>query len=380
LDVSLETKPLKRPTALRLFSEDRTSISRLEEYAQCPFKHFVRYGLSPVERREFAFMADEKGTFFHDALMGYVRLAVKDEAWPQVEKEHSDRLMDQVLEHLVKAWQDGPLSENRAAQALAERYTQIVKRAAWMITRHAQQSQFRTMGTEVVFGQEGGLPPIILELPNGEKAALRGKIDRIDRFDGDDGIYLRVVDYKSGLNRLEPDKLWYGLQLQLMLYLKAALGFKEGVMPSGAFYFAVRDPLVTTDEDIREEAEKEIAKELKLRGVVLSDVKIVRAMDGEEGFSLGSVLKKNGEPVKGAAVLSMEQMRNLMEHAHQTARELWGKITCGVIDVNPAATRQWQACEYCTYKGVCRFDEKLHGDRVNHLPAVTLEELKERLT
>lgn len=379
-NASLEAKPLQQRTALELFSEDRTSISRLEEYAQCPFKHFVRYGLGPVERRDFAFHADEKGTFFHDALMGYVRRAIQDEQWPQVKRERSDEIMDQVLKLLVTAWEDGPLGENRAARSLAQRYTQIVKRAAWMITQHAAQSQFRTMGTEVVFGQAGGLPPIVLTLSNGEKAALQGKIDRIDRYDGDDGVYLRVVDYKSSTHRLEPDKLWYGLQLQLVLYLKAALGFSEEMQPSGAFYFTVKDPLVTTDEDIREAAEKEIARELKLRGVVLSDVKIVRAMDGEDGFSLGTVLKKNGEPAKGAAVLSMTQMRNLMDHAHETARQLWEKITDGRINVSPAATHQWRACEYCSYKGVCRFDEKLHGDCVNHLPPMTLEELQERLT
>ena len=255
----------------------------------------------------------------------------------------------------------------------------IVKRAAWMVTRHAQQSQFRTLGTEVTFGMEGGLPPIVLTLPNGEKAALRGVIDRIDRYEGDEGVYLRVVDYKSSVHRLEPDKLWYGLQLQLVLYLKAALGVQEGTLPSGAFYFAVKDPLVSTPQDIQEAAEKEIAKELKLRGVVLSDVKIVRAMDGEEGLALGAVLKKNGEPAKGAAVLSLEQMKNLMDHAHKTAQSLWEQITQGHIQAYPAATRQWQACEHCQYRGICRFDEKLPGASLNHLDPVSLEELQERL-
>lgn len=380
LNVSLDATPLSKPTALELFAENRTSISRLEEYAQCPFKHFVHYGLSPMQRREFAFQADERGSFFHHALMSYVRLAVEDENWPQVDRAYSDQMMEQVLPQWTKAWEEGPLSENRAAKALAKRCVEIVKRAAWMVTRHAQQSRFRTLGTEVTFGMEGGLPPIVLTLPSGEKAALRGVIDRIDRYEDDEGVYLRVVDYKSSVHRLEPDKLWYGLQLQLILYLKAALGMGEGSLPCGAFYFTVKDPLVKTDQDIQETAEKEIARELKLRGVVLSDVKIVRAMDGEEGLSLGAVLKKNGEPAKGAAVLSMEEMKRLMDHAHETAQALWEKISQGRIEVRPAATRQWQACEQCEYQSVCRFDERLHGSSVHHLDPITLEEMQQRLT
>lgn len=379
LSARVEASPLEAATAQRLFIQERTSISRLEEFAQCPFKHFVSYGLSPVSRREYAFMPDERGSFFHQALMAYVRKAALDEAWPQVDRAGSDALMEAVLPPLTAPWGQGPLGENRAAQALSRRYVQIVKRAAWMVTRHAQNSSFRTLGTEVAFGMEGGLPPIILNLPDGRRAALRGIIDRIDRYEGDEGVYLRVVDYKSSVHQLEPVKLWYGLQLQLILYLKAALRLQPGGLPSGAFYFTVKDPLVTTSEDLKEAAEREIAKELKLKGVVLADVRIVRAMDGEEGLSLGAVLKKNGEPQKGAAVLSLTQMTALMNHAQQTAQALWGQIGQGRIDIRPAVIRQWQACQQCGYRGICRFDQRLPGAQANELAPMDLEELQKRL-
>lgn len=379
LQIREENEPIDPRTAWQLFGQDRTSISRLETYAQCPFKHYVNYGLSPQPRREYAFLPDEKGTFFHQALMAYVRRAAQEPKWPEITREVSDALMDEVLPPMTSAWEEGPLGDNRAARNLGEQCIRIVKRAAWMVVTHAKVSQFRTLGTEIVFGMEGGLPPVILELPDGRKAALRGVIDRVDYFENDEGTYLRVVDYKSSVHHLEPEKMWNGLQLQLILYLKAALAVQDQAKPSGAFYFTVKDPLVETAQDIKEAAEKEIARELKLRGVVLKDVKIVHAMDGDTGLSLGTVLKKNGEPYKGAAVFSLEQMQKLMAHAQKTAQDLWQQVNEGQIQAAPAALGNWQACDQCDYRGICRFDPRLPGCLPRKIPPMDLEQMQNKL-
>ena len=154
-------------------------------------------------------------------------------------------------------------------------------RAAWMFTHHAQHSRFRTVGEEVVFGEEDGLPPVVLTLHDGRKIALRGKIDRIDRWVGDEGVYLLVSDYKRSHRDIDPTRLWYGLQLQLLLYLQAACEGLDG-NPAGAFYFTIQDPMGDT-ADVKESAEKAIAKKLHLKGIVLADVDVVEALDSNPG-------------------------------------------------------------------------------------------------
>jgi len=381
LDTRVEQGRLSPAQTRRLFGGEEFSISRLEEFAACPYQHFVDYGLRPVKRREFVFEADEKGNFFHAALQRYASLAAAHPQWPQISEEEADGLMTSALEPLTKEWAGGPLTEDAMGRQLGRSYIRTIRRAAWLFTRHAQNSRFTTWGTEIAFGEEGGLPPVILELHDGRRVALRGKIDRIDRWEGDEGVYLRVVDYKSSRRELNATRLWYGLQLQLMLYLQAATQWQEKLNPAGAFYFTISDPLVKAEEDVKEKAEELIARELQLKGVVLADAQVVDAMDADiPGLSLGKVFNKDGTVASFAQAYSLEEMNALLEHAKKTAADLADAIRQGQIAVSPAAIGEsWSACTWCEYRAVCGLDPALPGAQKRTLIELTRQELIERL-
>lgn len=381
LEAKVEQGRLSPAQTRRLFGGEEFSISRLEEFAACPYQHFVDYGLRPVKRREFAFEADERGNFFHAALQRYASLAAANPAWPHISEEEADSMMTSALEPLTKEWQGGPLAEDAMGRQLGRSYIRTIRRAAWLFTRHAQNSRFTTWGTEIVFGEEGGLPPVILTLHDGRKVALRGKIDRIDRWEGDEGVYLRVVDYKSSRRELNATRLWYGLQLQLMLYLQAATQWQEKLNPAGAFYFTVSDPMVKAEEDVKEKAEELIARELQLKGVVLADAQVVDAMDADiPGLSLGKVFNKDGTVASFAQAYTLEEMHCLLEHARQTAADLADDIRAGQIAVSPAAIgERWNACAWCEYRAVCGLDPSLPGAQKRMLTELTRQELIERL-
>lgn len=358
----VEADSLTRGQTQRLFTQDTVSISRLETFAACPYRHFVEYGLKPVERRDFAFEADERGTFFHAALQRYATLASALPEWPNVEDATIDRLVEQALAPLTDAWEDGPLREDAMGRSLGEEYIRSVRRSAWMFTRHARNSRFTTLGTEVRFGEEGGLPPVVLQLADGRRAALRGTIDRIDRFEGDKGVYLRVVDYKSSQQTLDPVRMWCGLQLQLLLYLKAAEQGYEGAVPAGAFYFTVQNPMVQSPQDVQAEAERLIAREMRLKGVVLAETEVVEAMDADvPEYSLGKVFNKDGTVAKAAQAYDLSGMHALMEHAVHTAEQLTDAIRAGCIDIAPVQVEQWSACLWCPYTGICGRDSRRPG-------------------
>ena len=364
----------KLPTDMtrRVFSQDTVSISRLEKFASCPYQHFVDYGLKPVKREEWAFEANDAGEFYHAALQGFAHAALNHPDWPDLPEEEIDALMDEILAPLVVAWQDGPLTDTPAMQLQGEKYVRTVKRAAWLFTRHARASRFRTVGEEVEFGTEGGLPPVVLTLKDGRRIALRGKIDRIDRWDGDDEAYLRVIDYKSARKDIDPTRLYHGLQLQLMLYLQAAAQGMQG-NAAGAFYFRVNDPLVEA-EDVKSAAEAAIAKTLQLKGVVLSDVKVVEAMDAE-GDALGKIFNKNGTVAASANAFTREEMQILLDHTKRKAADLADGIREGDISVSPAETKGWNACQWCEYSAVCGFDPAMAHCTKRVLPSLTRQEL-----
>lgn len=360
----------------RVFTQDTVSISRLERFASCPYQHFVDYGLKPVQRENWAFEADDAGEFYHAALQGFAHAALNHPNWPNLPEEDVDALMEEVLAPLVAAWQDGPLTDTPAQRLLGEKHIRTVKRAAWLFTRQAKTSRFRTVGEEVEFGTEGGLPPVVLTLGDGRRIALRGKIDRIDRWDGDEGMYLRVIDYKSARKDIDPTRLYYGLQLQLMLYLQAASQGMQG-HAAGAFYFRVNDPLVEA-EDVKSAAEAAIAKTLQLKGVVLSDVKVVSAMDAE-GTAIGPVFNKDGRVKASANAYSPEEMQSLLNHTRQTAADLADSIRAGEISVSPAEIKGWSACQWCEYSAVCGFDPTLPHCTKRVLPQLSRQELLDQM-
>ena len=356
----------------KVFSQDTVSISRLEKFAGCPYQHFVDYGLKPVARKEWAFEANDVGDFYHEALQGFAHAALEHPDWPNLPEEEIDALMDEILAPLTARWQDGPLGDTPAQQLQGEKYVRTVKRAAWLFTRHARESKFTTVGEEIEFGTEGGLPPVVLTLQDGRRIALRGKIDRVDRWAGDDGLYLRVIDYKSAKKEIDPTRLFYGLQLQLMLYLQAAAQGMKG-QAAGAFYFMVKDPLVDA-EDAKEAAEKVIAKTLQLKGVVLSDVDVVSAMDAE-GTALGSIFTKTGAVAARAQAYSREEMQQILDHTRQKAADLADSIREGDISVSPAHIKEWSACQWCEYSSVCGYDPSLPHCTKRVLPSLTRQEL-----
>ena len=367
-----------KKAAQRAYDVKNMSASRLETFAQCPFRHFVEQGLRPKKREEWAVEPVETGSFYHRAMDGFTRLAMADAAWPRVDRERAEALMDESLAPLVKEWESRPYLDTARQRAASQGYLRVARRMAWMVTRGAAQSRMAPLGSELRFGDGTGdsLPGILLRLKDGSLVELRGKIDRLDLLEEGGRQYLRVVDYKSGSDRLSPEKVYEGAQLQLLIYLRAALGQFEGAVPAGAFYQHLGDPLIQAEDE--EKAEQEADKKLRLSGVILKDAQIIRLMD-EEGLTLGTLLNKSGDFNKRRGdLLEEEALRDLARFAENKAAELSQRISEGEIERLPLIFGKRRACENCGYQGICRIDWHA-GGRGRSVPAMSLEELAQRI-
>ena len=361
--------------ALRLFGNRSVSISRLESFAACPFAHFVEYGLRPQEQKTFTFEASEKGEFYHEAMEAFAAAAQEDSRWPELPEEDVDSLLDRVLAPLTEKWRDGPLRETPLGGLEGESYVRGIRRAAHAYTRHSRNSRFTTWGTEVPFGMpDAPLPPLRLELPDGYQVALQGKIDRIDLCRDTGEVWLRVVDYKSSDRSLIPARVAQGLQLQLLLYLKAAADGIPGAVPAGAFYFPVRDPLVRTETGDPAEAEEERTKRQRLSGWVLGEKEVLEAMDSSgAGQVIPGALKRDGSLRKDADACSREELLRILEAARSKAAELACDLRRGVADIRPLTDGQWSACQWCACRPICRRDERLPGGALTQIPETDKE-------
>ena len=343
---------LEAADARALYGRPVMSVSRLEMFAQCPYQHFVRYGLSPEREITPGVDRAELGTLYHEAAEQFTRAVTAMPEFPNIPTEVSDRLMDEAVAPLLGKWRESPLGESARGGAIAGRIRRTARRAGRSIIEQFATSRFVPMSFELTFGQNG-VAPIMLELGDGSHVYLQGRIDRIDVLD-EETRRIRVIDYKSGSKKFDPTMAYWGIQLQLLIYLAAALAQIPGAQPAGFFYCRIADPTVKTESRIREEVEKQIAKKLALAGISLSDVEILRAQDAHHQ----QMVTKDGKPSgrHAASMVDAAGMQAMVAFARNKAAQLAREAYGGQIDDSPAVIGTYNACENCSYAAVCGFD------------------------
>ena len=336
--------------ARALYGRPVMSVSRLETFAECPYRHFVAYGLAPRRKVEPGVDYAELGTLYHAAADQFMRSAVAEPAFPDLLMETCDRLMDDAVAPLIRAWRESPQGASPRGASLARRIRRKAQLAGRNIAKQFAGSAFAPVRSEFVFGKNG-VAPFILELADGSLVYLQGRIDRIDAMP--DG-HIRVVDYKSGAKKFDPTLVYYGLQLQLLLYLAAALSNITDSRAAGFFYCRIADPTIRTDSRIKEEVERQIARRLALSGISLADVQILRA----QGEHHAAMINKDGSP-SGAYRVQMadeDAMAAMVDFARRRAAQLAGDAYAGAIDDSPASFGAYNACAFCEYADACGYD------------------------
>ena len=345
-------RALDAAQARSLYGRPVMSVSRLEMMAKCPYQHFVQYGLTPQRELEPGVDRAELGTLYHEAAEQFTRAVTALPGFPEVSAETCDALMDKATAPLIDVWRKSPLGESARGGAIAARIKKTARRAARIIIAQYQESRFSPMSFELSFGQ-GGVAPVILSLGDGTNVYLQGRIDRIDVLDAETR-HIRIIDYKSGAKKFDPTMAYWGIQLQLLIYLAAALSRIDGAQPAGFFYCRIADPTVKTESRIKEEVEKQIAKKLELAGISLSDVTILRAQDAHHS----QMVTKDGTPSGRYAASMVDEtgMNALLAFAKDKARQLARDAYGGQIDDSPAVHGQFSACALCDYAAICGFD------------------------
>ncbi len=355
----------------------RGSVTRLERFIACPFAHFVHYGLSPRERKEFSVRAPDIGELFHNSLLELaLQIEQRPGKWQGIEREDCELLMDTVMDQMLTAQGEGVFFSNNRYRYLSQRLKRIGRRAAWTVSEHIKRGGFTPLGYEIRFGTGGTLPALAIELENGETMYLEGRIDRVDILDQEDASYIRIIDYKTGDKKLSLSDTYYGLSLQLLIYLRAVLAGEQELerpmlKPAGIFYFKIDDPLIKTEAEIKEVIEQQLARELKLRGLVLEDVNIVREMDREiTAYSdiIPVGLKQDDSFYTNSSVLSEEDFEYLLSHVDNLLRKVSHELVGGKVKIEPYKIQNQTPCSFCPYLSICQFDRQIPGNTYRNLP------------
>lgn len=338
-----------------------SSVSRLERYSKCPFSYFIEYTLKAKERKILKIGAPDIGSIIHLVLERFTKIIAQDNVkWTEISEEYVEATVSSIMDDMSEKMLNSSALANRSTQYILQRIRRNLVRCVKLLIMHIASGRFEPAGSEVEFGDNGEISAVIVDLTSGKKLKIHGKIDRIDKCETSDGTYYRVVDYKSGSKTFSLGNIYNKLDLQLVVYLDAAMNNKKDAKPAGMLYFNVREPMIKASSLMSdEEAAKSLKDSMKLNGLLLNDVEIMRDMDRnfEQGSEFLPITMNNGGEMRITSTLAtMSQFKLLSDYVKKALKQIGNKIINGNIDIMPYKNNDSSSCSYCAYKPVCKFD------------------------
>lgn len=379
---------LSRDTARSLYGARlQVSVSRMERFVSCPFQHFAIHGLKLRERKLYRLDAPDVGQLFHAALSklasGY------GQRWGQATHDELRAAAAKTVDELAPKLQSQILLSSSRFQYIARKLKEIVGQAAIMLGEHARRAHFHPVGTEVDFGPEGTLPSLQIPLENGGMMEIIGRIDRVDAAETEQGLLLRVLDYKSSATQLRLEEVAYGLSLQMLTYLDVLVTHASGWLgqpasPAGVLYFHVHNPLLALSNGMNpSEVNGKLLKRYKMRGLITADAATVKLMDDDldTGYSelLPVALKRDGSFYSSSSVVSNEQWDVLRRSVRSKVGKIGSAILAGEVSIEPYRAGTKTPCQYCDYKAVCQFDTLFEGNEYRKLAKQSKEDVWKQL-
>ena len=339
----------------------RQSITRLEQYAECPFAYFTQRGLCPERIEPYRLTPQDEGTFFHEAVREFLTASMED--LNTLEAPEARSRMGAIADRLLAALADeGPLGDSAASLAERRRLRATACACAVVLAEHMQGSRFAPAALETDFGVEDGPAQLRVNASSGT-CTLEGRIDRID--DWAESGYLRVIDYKRGGKPLALDGVYHGLDLQLPVYLAAATQ-KRSAQSAGVYYFTVDEGILTTQSLEADAVDAQRREHFRMTGLAPDDIDLLEALSPDFQNVLNVKLNNDGTPSKSSLVTDAAGFRALTKKALEKAAEHLDDIRSGRVEAAPAEFHRRQACQYCRWRAICQFDDRLDASRIRH--------------
>ena len=370
-------KPLDKNLAEKLFASPdgskSLSPSRLDLFAACPFKHFMNYGLRPVEDADFTITGREMGDILHEALLKLSEklstvstekgLAMTDpqSLWMTVSPEEVDSMLKEILDGMAQTSLSGIMQASKEEMYRSERILDTCARFARHLIHQVRSGNIERMYFETPFRREGTFGPIELSTAAGT-VYVEGKIDRVDMLPGADGEqYVKIIDYKSGPDKFIKGLVEEGLKMQLMTYLEGALG--SGGKPAGVYYFRINADDVAgsvedlISDDVSEKVLKAIEKEYRLDGITVAEGTVIRNIDKdfeETGESSVVNLKRYANGNLSGSFIGPEDMEEFRGQFRRSLLSVSERLFSGEIKAQQKKRgNDFDSCRYCDYASVC---------------------------
>ncbi len=348
-------KNISKENIDRFFAEDfGISISRMQKYKKCKYSYFLENMLNIREKKKFNINPADLGTFVHGVLekIGIYSLE-KDIPFADLTDEFIYLKIDEYMKDFISELLLRTPELSKRNLFLISRFRRAIFLCVSTIRNQIASSKFEPLGYEIKFGNNEK-QDISIKLENRKTVHIHGIIDRADKYETENGTFIRVVDYKTGAKTFKLDDIFYGFDIQLMVYLNALTDTNEKYIPSGALYFKIDDPILKTiDKASEEEVEENISSALKMKGILLDDENVLNATD----------------PItaKRQKLASIEQFMLMKKHLNKVIKDICTSMSNGDIGINPCVKSGYAPCDYCEYHSICNIDNIKTYENISRL-------------
>ena len=349
----------------------KTSISKLEQYRQCPFSFHLKYGLKIKEQEEYKLNAIDTGSFMHEVIDEFFE---KVNDVNNIDDEEIRKIVEKIINEKLELEENYIFSSSAKFAVLTNRLKKTIEKSIQYIVYQIKSSDFKVSGHEVEFNRKID-----------DNIELVGKIDRIDIGKNENLEFVRIIDYKSSEKNIDLNQVMAGTQIQLLTYMDA-ISEKEHKEPAGVLYFNLVEPIINSNKNLTdEEIEEKIKQAFKMNGLILADVQVIKMMDRnlEKGASniVPAYIDKDGNISNSrSSVITKEQFYNLEKSVKKIIRQIANEIINGKIDIKPLynKAKKLSACKYCPYNSICGFDSSVNKYMYleNKSKELILEEIK----
>ncbi len=360
-----------------------TSVSKLEKFAQCPFSYYLQYGLRLKEKEELKVQTFDTGSFMHETIDEFFKSIKKENinlAELVTDEEKIQELVNIVIKEKLDMGKKYTFVATPKYTVLVKRLQRIVAKALKYIIEGLVYSEFNIEGTEIEFGKNGKYKPILIQLEDGKKVEIIGKIDRVDTAESEEGKYLRIIDYKSSAKNIDLNEVYAGLQIQLLTYMDAVCK-EEDLLPAGVLYFSLLEQMIKTDKKIsQEKIEEELRKQFKMKGLILADVKIIKLHDknldtGTSTLIPATINTSGGISESKTNGVDKQEFKILQDYIYKTIKQISKEILSGNIALKPYNKKGKTPCEYCSYRSICGFNPRFGGNCYNYVEKMSKDDI-----
>ncbi|MBR4768212.1 MAG: PD-(D/E)XK nuclease family protein [Lachnospiraceae bacterium] len=363
------------------------SVTRLERFAECPYRHFLQYGLKIRPRDIFVLKRSDIGSLLHNSIEVFFRkLESAGKRWNDISDSEQEQFAIESAAEAAGSYGNEIMNDSEKNQYLVQGVYRVLSRSLWALKKQWKDGRFTETESEVSFGERWN-DAIRFDASDRMKVRLEGRVDRIDTGSEGNRIYLKIIDYKTSQHEPNYTKLDDGRQLQLFLYLKVAMDREKEdhpdaeIVPVGVYYFYLHDPILEKES---ENMEEERYQKFRMKGLTADGSDSYRQIDVslEDQYPSASRVvyglnrTKNGAFDTRAKAVPEETLKALADHALGKAKSLSKEIASGEIGLKPYES----GCKYCEYRESCGFDRKLPGYTVRKEKKRSLKELTEEIT